>query len=92
MKRRLPTHYLLLILSLILTLSLPHTANAQDIPLFSQKLTNSFIYNPSLAGHTFGSVTYAYRQNYSNVQGAPKNNFISMHAPFANHKIGRAHV
>jgi type IX secretion system PorP/SprF family membrane protein len=64
------------------------TVVAQDIPLFSQKLTNSFIYNPSLAGHTKGSVTYAYRQNYSNVPGAPKNNFISMHAPFAKHKMG----
>lgn len=94
MKRRLPTnylHHLLLIISVTAILSVmtvPYTANAQDIPLFSQKLTNSFIYNPSLAGHTFGSVTYAYRQNYSNVQGAPKNNFISMHAPFANHKMG----
>ena len=63
-------------------------AAAQDIPLFSQKLTNSFIYNPSLAGHTFGSITYSYRQNYSNVQGAPRSNFISMHTPFANHKMG----
>jgi type IX secretion system PorP/SprF family membrane protein len=76
---------ILLITTVILT-SL--TAIAQDIPLFSQKLTNSFIYNPSLAGHTKGSVTYAYRQNYSNVAGAPKNNFISMHAPFAKHKMG----
>ncbi len=71
---------------LILTGSV--TAIGQDIPLFSQKLTNSFIYNPAMAGHTFGSVTYAYRQNYSGVPGAPQNNFISMHAPFANHKMG----
>jgi type IX secretion system PorP/SprF family membrane protein len=61
---------------------------AQDIPLFSQKLTNSFIYNPALAGNTFGSLTYSYRQNYSNVTGAPKTNFLSFHAPFANHKAG----
>lgn len=63
-------------------------AVAQDIPLFSQKLTNSFIYNPSMAGNTFGSVTYSYRQNYSNVPGAPRTNFISMHTPFANYKMG----
>ena len=74
--------------TLFLIATLSHTATAQDIPLFSQKLTNSFIYNPALAGHTLGSVTYAYRQNYSNVQGAPQNHFISMHAPFANHKMG----
>jgi type IX secretion system PorP/SprF family membrane protein len=64
------------------------SAHTQDIPLFSQKLTNSFIYNPALAGNTFGSVTYSYRQNYSNVPGAPKANFLSFHSPFANHKAG----
>lgn len=61
---------------------------AQDIPLFSQKLTNSFMYNPALAGHTFGSVTVSYRQNYAKVEGAPTNYFISAHAPIANHRIG----
>ena len=61
---------------------------AQDIPLFSQKLTNSFMYNPALAGNTFGSVTVSYRQNYSQVEGAPTNYFISMHAPIADHKFG----
>ena len=61
---------------------------AQDIPLFSQKLTNSFMYNPALAGHTFGSITASYRSNYSGVAGAPKNYFISMHTPFANHRFG----
>jgi type IX secretion system PorP/SprF family membrane protein len=69
---------------LVATLSV----SGQDIPLFTQKLTNSFIYNPALAGNTFGSVTYSYRQNYSNVAGAPKNHFLSLHAPIVNHKFG----
>ena len=77
-----------ILLYIFLTITLSQTSRAQDIPLFSQKLTNSFIYNPSLAGHTFGSMTYSYRQNYSNVPGAPQNHFISMHAPFAKHKMG----
>ncbi len=72
----------------LLVFLISQASQAQDIPLFSQKLTNSFIYNPSLAGHTFGSMTYSYRQNYSNVPGAPQNHFISMHTPFANHKMG----
>ncbi|MBX2965541.1 MAG: PorP/SprF family type IX secretion system membrane protein [Cyclobacteriaceae bacterium] len=80
MKRILPT--------LILFFALVVCVSAQDIPLFTQKLTNSFIYNPALAGHTFGSITYAYRQNYSNVPGAPQNHFLSFHAPFAKHKFG----
>ncbi len=62
--------------------------SAQDIPLFSQKLTNSFIYNPALAGHTFGSLTYSFRQNYAGVDGAPTNHLISLHAPFSNYRFG----
>ncbi len=61
---------------------------AQDIPLFSQKLTNSFVYNPALAGLTYGSLTYSYKQNYSGVTGAPKNHFISLHTPLGSHKFG----
>jgi type IX secretion system PorP/SprF family membrane protein len=61
---------------------------AQDIPLFSQKLTNSFIYNPALAGHTFGSLTYSFKQNYSGVKDAPQNHFLSIHTPIANHRFG----
>jgi type IX secretion system PorP/SprF family membrane protein len=61
---------------------------SQDIPLFSQKLTNSFIYNPALAGHTYGSMTASYRSNYSGVKDAPTNVFLSLHTPFANHRFG----
>jgi type IX secretion system PorP/SprF family membrane protein len=65
-----------------------HRASAQDIPLFSQKLTNSFIYNPALAGHTFGSITYSFKQNYSNVEGSPQNHFLSIHSPIAAGRFG----
>lgn len=61
---------------------------AQDIPLFSQKLTNSFIYNPALAGHTFGSITFAHRKNFANVNGSATSNFFSIHSPIKNHKMG----
>jgi type IX secretion system PorP/SprF family membrane protein len=81
MKRLLPFGILLLIISL-------SQVAAQDIPLFSQKLTNSFVFNPALAGHTFGSVTYSFKQNYSKVQGSPQNHFLSIHAPIANHRFG----
>lgn len=60
----------------------------QDIPLFSQKLTNAFIYNPALAGHTFGSLTFSYKQNYRNVSGAPRNYFLSLHSPISNYRFG----
>ena len=61
---------------------------SQDIPLFSQKLTNSFIYNPSFAGLDFGSLTFSHRNNYSSVKGAPVNNFMSLHSPIANGRFG----
>jgi Protein of unknown function (DUF3308). len=65
---------------------------AQDIPLFSQKLTNSFMYNPALAGHTFGSMTASYRMNYLGVTDAPTNTFLSFHAPFANYRFGSGSI
>jgi type IX secretion system PorP/SprF family membrane protein len=78
----------LLILFFIASLFLVTTSGAQDIPLFSQKLTNSFVYNPSLAGLTYGSLTYSYKQNYSGVSGAPQNHFVSIHTPLGKHKFG----
>ena len=61
---------------------------AQDIPLFSQKLTNSLIYNPAIAGSTFGSTTYTFRKNYANVKGAPQDNLLSLHTPLLNYRLG----
>jgi type IX secretion system PorP/SprF family membrane protein len=88
MKKRLPeTLRKLLAASLLMSASAIPVV-AQDIPLFSQKLTNSFIYNPALAGHTFGSVTFSYKQNYAKVAGAPTNYFLSFHTPIANHRFG----
>ena len=65
----------------IILLSNAATSLAQDIPLFSQKLTNSFLYNPALAGQSLGSLTYGYRRNFSNVSGAPEDHFLSAHTP-----------
>ena len=76
------------LLLLLFFIALTVATQAQDIPLFSQKLTNSFMYNPSTAGNTFGSLTASYRNNYSGVKDSPKNVFISMHTPFANHRFG----
>lgn len=56
--------------------------------MFSQKLTNSFIYNPAIAGQNFGSVTLAHRSSYLGVPDAPKNFFLSAHLPFYNHRFG----
>jgi len=83
MKKLLQT----LILLTVISLANRH-AFGQDIPLFSQKLTNSFMFNPALAGNTYGSITYSYKQNYSKVAGAPTNHFLSIHTPFGKHRFG----
>ena len=61
------------------------SGKSQDIPLFSQKLTNSFIYNPAVAGHTFGSLTLSRRKTFGDFATS---NFLSIHAPIANHRFG----
>lgn len=61
---------------------------AQDAPLFTQKLTNSFLYNPSVAGNTFGSITLSHRKFWSSVEGSPTTNFFSVHTPFGQHRFG----
>ncbi len=76
------------IFTILVLLFIGFAAKGQDIPLFSQKLTNSFIYNPAMAGIGLGSLTFSHRNNYSGVKGAPNNNFLSFHTPFANYRFG----
>lgn len=80
MKTRLPI--------LIVCLIAAGTSFGQDIPLFSQKLTNSFLYNPAMAGMSSGSLTLSHRTNYAGVQGAPVNNFLSFQTPISNGRFG----
>lgn len=73
---------------LIFLISYAIEGYSQDIPLFTQKLTNSFLYNPSVAGNTMGSFTISRRQYWSGVDDSPSTNFLSMHVPFGYHKFG----
>lgn len=61
---------------------------SQDVPVYSQKLTNSFLYNPSVAGNMLGSATLSYRQQWTGASGAPQTTFMSVHTPFARHRMG----
>ncbi|MGD1962147.1 MAG: PorP/SprF family type IX secretion system membrane protein [Fulvivirga sp.] len=61
---------------------------AQDIPLYSQRLTNSFIFNPSVAGNEFGSLTLSHRTFWSGVDDASASNLVSAHTPFGGHRFG----
>jgi type IX secretion system PorP/SprF family membrane protein len=63
-------------------------AFGQDVPLFTQKLTNSFLYNPSVAGNSLGSLTLSHRKYFSGALDAPSTNFFSAHTPFGKYKYG----
>jgi type IX secretion system PorP/SprF family membrane protein len=73
---------------LVLLVSQSMLLKAQDVPLFTQKLSNSFLYNPSVAGNTFGSLTFSHRKLWSGVQDSPNTNLLSAHTPFAKHNMG----
>lgn len=75
-------------ISIIIILIISIQAGAQDVPLFTQKLSNSFLYNPSFAGHGFGSATVSHQTSLSDVLGAGSTNFISVHTPISRHRFG----
>lgn len=60
----------------------------QDLPIYSQKLTNTFIYNPSLVGLGYGSFSYSYRQSFTEIENGKVSNLLSFHTPFAYDKFG----
>lgn len=61
---------------------------AQDIPLYSQKLTNSFVHNPSVAGNGKGSLTLSHRRFWSGVDDGSSSNLLSFHLPFSYDRFG----
>ena len=63
-------------------------STGQDLPLYSQKLTNSFIYNPSVAGNSKGSLTLSHRRFWSGLDDASSSNLLSLHLPFAYDRFG----
>jgi type IX secretion system PorP/SprF family membrane protein len=75
-------------IAVILLLLISGYLCAQDVPLFSQYMTNSFIYNPAVAGHSSGSLTYSFRKSFSQIQNAPQINFLSVQTPMADNRFG----
>lgn len=63
-------------------------ARAQEIPIFSQKLTDAFIYNPSFAGQEYGSVTYAHSSAFNKVARSGQINYLSANMPLVYNHFG----
>jgi len=72
----------------IFLLLLSASAYSQDIPLFTQSFTNTFIYNPSFSGIDYGSITLAHNRSWVDTEGAPTSNFLSINTPIPETNIG----
>jgi len=72
------------IISTIALLVFFNTLYSQELPLLSPGFTNSFIYNPSLAGGPFntkGSFFIANKNSFIGVEGHPVSTILSAHIP-----------
>jgi type IX secretion system PorP/SprF family membrane protein len=77
-----------LLILLALTL-LPHTAQAQQDPLYSQFMYNRLALNPAYAGaHEQLSFLVMGRRQWSGFNGAPSTNVVSVHAPTPDNRHG----
>jgi type IX secretion system PorP/SprF family membrane protein len=68
-----------------------YSACAQEIALLSPGLTNSFLYNPSLAGGTYktsGTMFLANRYSHTQIPGHPRSAVLSASMPLSGNKIG----
>lgn len=76
-------------LSLLFTLFSISIIYAQENPQYSHFLFNKLAYNP---GYTGGKEVMAiqalYRQQWQNIEGAPRTANIAIHTPFASRKCG----
>ena len=63
------------------------TIHAQQQSQFSQYMLNYYMVNPAVSGtEDFIDIKASYRQQWAGIEGAPKNYYVSAHAP-----IGKLH-
>lgn len=66
-----------------------YVSRAQYDPLFTQYMFNEMFINPAYAGSRDAiSSTALYRDQWVGIEGAPKTQTLSIHAPIKNKKIG----
>ena len=69
----------------VLLILMSSVVKSQQLPLYSQFLTNSFVYNPAITGSdNFSSIRLTSRMQWIGVKDAPKTTTISIHS-----RIGR---
>lgn len=64
-------------------------AQAQEAPMYTHFLFNKLAYNPAFAGgKDVAAVQALYRQQWQNIEGAPRTANVNFHTPFAQQKCG----
>ncbi|MBL0343015.1 MAG: type IX secretion system membrane protein PorP/SprF [Bacteroidetes bacterium] len=77
------------IFTVLLLLSMPGIALAQQNPLFSHYMFNGLYINPAYAGSKeFISTTLIARKQWTGLEGSPSTQIASLHAPLNNKKVG----
>ncbi len=73
--------YILIFLALVLTM----LADAQQVPITSQYLTNGLVINPAYTGTREAlSANLSYRKQWARISGAPQFQTLSLHSPVNN--------
>lgn len=77
------------IYSIVAFLLVSISANAQIEPMFTQYMFNETFINPAYVGsHEYLSATLLYRDQWVGIEGSPKTQTLSVHAPVNDRKIG----
>lgn len=77
------------ILYIIMCLSIAlNSAYGQTLPTFTQKISDGFLFDPSLAGLSGGSAVAGYKKQWANVNGSPEYIYLGAHTLFGHDKMG----
>lgn len=81
--------YRFCLFGIVLIFSVPNLAKAQIDPQFTQYMFNETFINPAYVGSRESiSATLLYRNQWVGIDGAPKTQTFSIHAPLQNRHIG----
>ncbi|MFK7952719.1 MAG: type IX secretion system membrane protein PorP/SprF, partial [Ekhidna sp.] len=74
--------------TLLLFLSFFGSIQAQTNPIFNQKMTDYFTYDPSRTGFSGGSLVFTHQQLSSGLESAPSTQFLGGHTRFFYDRVG----
>lgn len=75
-----------LIISVFLGMS--YMVEAQLLPIFTQKLSDNFLYDPSVTGLSGGSAVLGHKRLWTELQGAPVTTFAAAHTRIKQDRLG----